>query len=64
LVAFEEYLEQRKDALGSRRILRHGEGDTGRFAPCPDFRDKYFSPTLNPFSEVAHKAQQGATRRN
>jgi hypothetical protein len=53
LVASEQDLEQRKDALGSRRIWRHGEGDTGRLAPDPEFRGIAFPPTQNPFSEVA-----------
>jgi hypothetical protein len=56
LVASEQDLEQRKDALDSRRIWRHGEGDTGRLAPGPDFRDMAFPLTQNPFSEVAHIA--------
>jgi len=56
LVASEQDLEQRKDALGSRRIWRHGEGDTGRLAPGPDFRGMAFPPTQNPFSEVDYIA--------
>jgi hypothetical protein len=52
----EQDLEQRKDALSSRRIRRHGEGDTGRFALVPDFRYMAFLPTQNLFSEVAHIA--------
>jgi hypothetical protein len=56
LVASEQDLERRKDALDSRRIGRHGEGETGRLAPGPDFRDMGFPLTQNPFSEVAHIA--------
>ena len=56
LVASEQDLGLRKVALGSRRIRRHGEGDTGRLAPGPDFRDMAFPPTQNCFSEVAHIA--------
>jgi hypothetical protein len=52
LDASEQDLEQRKDALGSRRIRRHGEGDTGRLAPGPKFRGMAFSRTLNSFSKV------------
>jgi hypothetical protein len=54
LVAFEQDFEQRKDELGSRRIRRHGEGDTGRLAPGPDFRGMAFQSPQNFFSEVAH----------
>jgi hypothetical protein len=53
LVASEQDLEQRLGALGSRRVLHHGEGDTGRLAPGPDFRGMAFPPTLNLFGEVA-----------
>jgi hypothetical protein len=56
LVASEKDLKQRKDALGSRRFFRHGEGDTDRLAPGPDYRDMAFPPTHNPLSEVAHIA--------
>ena len=56
LVASEQDLEQLKDALGSRRNWHHGEGDTGRFVPGPDFRDMAFLPTQNLFSEDAHIA--------
>jgi hypothetical protein len=56
LVASEQDLEQRNNALGSRRIWRHGEGDTSRLAPGPDFRGMVVPPTQNPFSEVAHIA--------
>jgi hypothetical protein len=52
LVAFEQDLEQRKDALGPRRIWRHGEGDSGRLARGPDFRGMVFPPTQNLFREV------------
>jgi len=53
LVVYEQDLEQRKDALGSRQIWRHGEGNTGRLAPCPDFRGMAFRPTQNPLSELS-----------
>ena len=56
LVASEHDLEHRKVALGSRRIWRHGEGDTGRLSPGLDFRDMAFPPKLNPFSEVIYIA--------
>jgi hypothetical protein len=56
LVASEQDVEQRKDALGSRRIWCHGEGNTDRLAPGPDVTDMAFLPTQNPFSEVAHIA--------
>jgi hypothetical protein len=56
LVASEQDLEQRKDALGARKIWRHGEDDTGRLAPGPDFKDMAFQPTQNLFSKVAHIA--------
>jgi hypothetical protein len=56
LVASEQDLELRKVALGSRRIRRHGEGDTGRLAPGPYFRDMALPRTQNLFSQVAHIA--------
>ena len=56
MVASEQDLEQRKNALFSRRIRRHGKGDTGRLAPGLDFRGMAFPPTQNPFSEVEHIA--------
>jgi hypothetical protein len=55
-VSSEQDLERRKDALGSHRILRHGEGNTGHLAPGPDFGVMAFPPTHNLFSEVAHIA--------
>ena len=56
LVASEQDLEQRLGALGSRRVLHHGEGDTGRLAPGPDFRNMAVLQTQNFLSNAAHIA--------